>query len=142
MVLLQGCIVLPIPTPEHKVLAGKAVNPEQLAFLKPGITTKTEVMNRLGGPDAIWEDARLFVYEWAMRQGVLIWAISGGYTGAAGVEDLEKRYVLLIQFDGRDRVRRFEKVARPPLKPYGDFLKEWLADANKPASRGATNGRE
>lgn len=130
MIPLQGCIVLPIPTQENKVLAGKPVTPDQLAFLKPGITTKTEVMNRLGSPGTIWEDARLYAYEWTMRQGILVWAIGGGYTGAAGVENLEKRYMLLIQFDGRDRVRRFEKIVRPAFKTYGDILKEWVGESS------------
>lgn len=142
MILLQGCVVLPIPTQEHKVLAGKPVTPDQLAFLKPGVTTQSEVIKRLGGPDAIWEDARLYVYEWTMRQGILIWAVVGGYTGTGGVENIEKRHMLLIQFDERDRACRFEQVVRPAFKPYGKFLKEWLVNSKPTQPQATTNGRE
>lgn len=126
-----GCIVLPIPTQERKVLAGTPVTEEQLAFLVHNVTTKSEVMVHLGSPDVIWEDARLFAYNWVVRQGILVWAVGGGYSGAAGISDIPKPYILLIQFDDQDRVQRFERAVRPSNKSYGDFLKEWIADSDK-----------
>lgn len=126
LVLQAGCM-LPIPTQEHKVLAGKPVSEEQLAFLDPGVTTQREVVDRLGQPDAIWDEARLYTYHWAMRQGILLWAVGGGYSGAAGMTDLPRNYLLLIQFDEDDRVQRFERAVRPALEPYGEFLEKWVA---------------
>jgi len=126
-----GCILLPIPTQERKVLAGTPVTNEQLSFLASDVTMKSEVIDRLGSPDVIWEEARLFAYNWAVRQGILIWAVGGGYSGAAGISDIPKRYILLIQFDDQDRVQRFERAVRPAYKPYGDFLKEWIGDSDK-----------
>ncbi len=128
LVLQAGCIVLPIPTQEHKVLAGKPVTDEQLDFLVPGVTKKSEIVDRLGSPDVIWEEARLFAYNWVMRQGILIWAVGGGYSGAAGVSDLPKRYMLLVRFDDHDRVQRFGRAVWPSQKSYGDFLEEWIAE--------------
>lgn len=129
-----GCILLPIPTQERRVLAGTPVTNEQLIFLAPNVTTKNEVMDRLGSPDVIWEEARLFTYNWVVRQGILIWAVGGGYSGAAGILDIPKRYMLLIQFDDQDRVQRFERAVRPSYKSYGDFLKEWIGDSDKKSS--------
>lgn len=129
-----GCILLPIPTQERKVLAGTPVTEEQLVFLALNVTTKSEVTVRLGSPDVIWEEARLFAYNWVMRQGILVWAVGGGYSGAAGISDIPKRYMLLIQFDDQDRVQRFERAVRPPYKSYGDFLKEWIGDSDKKSS--------
>ncbi|MCD6681658.1 MAG: hypothetical protein LT102_13590 [Burkholderiaceae bacterium] len=126
LALQAGCM-LPIPTQERKVLAGKPVSEEQLAFLTPGVTTQREVVDRLGQPDAIWEEARLYAYDWVMRQGILLWAIGGGYSGAAGMADLPRNYLLLIQFDDDDRVQRFERAVRSPLESYGQFLEKWVA---------------
>lgn len=126
-----GCMLL-LPTQEE-VLAGMPVKDEQLLFLACNVTTKSDVTMRLGSPDVIWEDARLFAYNWVVRQGILVWAVGGGYSGAAGMMDIPKRYMLLIQFDGQDRVQRFERMVRPPHKSYGDFLKEWIADSDKKA---------
>lgn len=132
-----GCVFLPIPAQEHKVLAGNPVTEEQLAFLAAGVATKSEVMARLGSPDVIWEEARLFAYNWEMRQGILIWAIGAYYSGAAGISDIPKHYVLLIQFDDRDQVRRFERAVRPPYMSYGDFLKEWVQHSYGKPSAGS-----
>lgn len=134
MISQNGCILLPIPTQESKVLAGTPVTEEQLAFLVLNMTTKSEVTARLGSPDVIWEEARLFAYNWDVRQGILVWAVGGGYSGAAGVYDIPKHYMLLIQFDDQDRVQRFERAVRPSNKPYGDFLKEWIGGADKKSS--------
>jgi outer membrane protein assembly factor BamE (lipoprotein component of BamABCDE complex) len=126
---LASCVVLPVATQENKVLGGKPVSEEQLAFLAPKITTKREVLERLGRPNVIWEDARVFAYNWEMRQGILFWVVSGYTTGAAGMEDIPKHYLLLIQFDRQERVRRFARTVRPASKSYGEFLQEWLKSA-------------
>ena len=128
--MLSGCVV-PIPTPENKVLAGTRVAEEQLTFIELQETTKDTVLSRLGEPKIIWEDARIFVYEWEERRGVLIWALGGGYSSAFGAADIPARYVLIIQFGDTGRVQRFERTTRPALKSYGDFLREW---ANQPRS--------
>jgi hypothetical protein len=57
MLLQTSCIMVPIPTKEDKVLVGKPVIDEQIAFLVPKITSKKEVLDRLGNPNIIWEDA-------------------------------------------------------------------------------------
>jgi len=60
--------------------------------------------------------------------------VGAGYSGAAGISDIPKRYILLIKFDDQDRVQRFERAVRPSYKSYGDFLKEWIDDSDKKSS--------
>jgi outer membrane protein assembly factor BamE (lipoprotein component of BamABCDE complex) len=141
LILQSGCVFLPIPTQERKVLAGNPVTEEQLVFLTPHVTMKSEVMARLGSPGVIWEEARLFVYNWEMRQGILIWAVGAYYSGAAGMSDIPKHYMLLIQFDDQDRVLCFERAVRPPYKSYGNFIKDWIRDSNKKSSDVRTKDR-
>jgi outer membrane protein assembly factor BamE (lipoprotein component of BamABCDE complex) len=134
---LGGCVAVPVPTKEDKVLSGRPVTEEQIAFLTPKVTTKQEVIEQLGNPNIIWEDARVFVYNWEMRQGVLFWAAGATYSGAVGAKDIPKYYLLLIQFDDQERVLRFERTVRPSSQPYAEFLKEWIrktdtSDANDP----------
>lgn len=139
MPLLCGCLMVPIPTSERKVLAGKPVPPEQLAFLVPNVTTKTEVTDQLGSPNVIWEDAHVFAYHWVVRRGVVLLfgdvTDAGDYPGTdfvVGVSsDIPKRYVLLIQFDEQDRLRRFERAVHPAFQWYGDFLKERVGNFDK-----------
>ncbi|HEX2966039.1 MAG TPA: hypothetical protein VHO84_09640, partial [Syntrophorhabdaceae bacterium] len=124
--ILSRCVIIPIPTAESKVLAGKPVAENQLSFLTPNITPKQKVIEQLGSPDVIWEDKRVFVYIWDMRQGVLFWAVGAYMTGALGAEDIPKHCLLLIQFDEQDRVYRFERTVRPLGLSYADFLKKWI----------------
>jgi hypothetical protein len=131
IILQTGCVILPIPTTERKVLAGKPVTQEQLAFLTPNVTTKAEVIEHLGSPNVIWEEAQLFSYDWTVRGGVLLWAVAGYYSADAGMEDLPKPYSLLIQFDDHGRLRRFEKASHPAFQSYGNFLKEWVSEGDK-----------
>jgi outer membrane protein assembly factor BamE (lipoprotein component of BamABCDE complex) len=129
--LLHGCL-LPIPTKEKVVLAGTPVQDEQLAFLVAHTTTKEQVIDQLGNPDMIWEEANLFAYNWEMRKGVLIWAVAGQFSMAGGVSNIGKQYALLLRFDDKDRLTRFEKVVRPTSKSYGDFLKDWIQTSHEP----------
>jgi len=123
MLLMEGCIMAPVPTKEDRVLAGKPVTDAQLSFLTPKITTMGEVVERLGKPNIIWEDARVFVYHWDMRQGILFWAVM--WT-PGGMEDIPKHYLLLIRFDEQGRVLRFARTTRPLSQPLADFLQKWL----------------
>jgi outer membrane protein assembly factor BamE (lipoprotein component of BamABCDE complex) len=127
---LAGCVMVPIPIGEGKLLAGKLVSEEQLSFLAPGVTEAQEVVERLGNPVVIWEEARVFVYNWKMRQGILFWAIGGASQGAmaggAGMTDIPKHYLLLIRFDEQEWVRYFERAVCPLNTPYSEFLKEWV----------------
>ena len=128
-----GCCLLPVPTGEDKMLSGKQVKDEQLSFLAPGVTTRQEVIERLGNPAVIWEDARVFVYRWEMRQGILFWAVGAYYSGALGMTDLPKKYLFLIRFDEQDRVQRFERTVCPSFRSYSDCLTEWVrAETKKP----------
>ena len=121
-----GCAV-PIPLPQDTVLEGKPVTAEQIAFLTPSVTTKAEIIERLGLPSVVWEDARVMTYDWEMRQGILIWAV-GGYTGGAvGITDIPAHHLLIMEFDESWTLRRYEHATRDLLKSYPDFLVEWKA---------------
>jgi len=127
--LMDGCIMIPVPTTENKVLAGNPITEEQIAFLIPHATTQQEVVEQLGRPAVIWEDARLFVYNWKMRQGILFWAVGGASQGAmaggGGMTDIPKHYLLLIKFDKDSRVQRFERTVCPISKTCLECLKAW-----------------
>ncbi len=140
--LCAGCVVLPIPLPENKVLEGRPVKQEQLAFLTPTVTPKAQVLEKLGEPNVIWEEANLFGYYWNMRCGVIFWVAGGGGSADMGVVEVPKRYVFLIQFDQKDRVRRFEKVAHPVLTAEGEFLRQWIATTNIIHCQQPTDGKE
>ena len=134
-VWLTGCVMLPFPTSQDRMLAGKQITEEQISFVTPEITTRQEVLERLGNPRVIWEDARIFVYNWQMRQGVLFFAWGAYYTGGFGMKDIPRHYLLLIRFDEQDRVRRFERAVCPLHRSYADCLREWVESAGSAVPR-------
>jgi len=121
---IHGCVMLPIPLPE-KVLYGTKVPDENLSFIEIGVTTKTEVSERLGFPYSVWRDENIFVYFWKERWGVLLWAIGGGYSGGAGAWDINNDHFLIIQFDSKDRVKRFESTIGD-IDSYDDHISDWI----------------
>ncbi|MFN9078392.1 MAG: hypothetical protein ACK5WX_13310 [bacterium] len=118
---------MPIPLPQDTVLEGKPVTAEQIAFLTPSVTTKAEIIERLGLPSVVWEDARVMTYDWEMRQGILIWAVGGYTVGAAGITDIPAHHLLIMEFDESWTLRRYEHATRDLMKSYPDFLVEWKA---------------
>lgn len=124
--LLQACVVLPIPLDEDKVLEGRPITESQLSFMRPGSTTREEVVHRFGQPYIIWADARIFIYRWEMRQGILIWAVASNREIIGDAIDIPRHCLLLIAFDGNNVVTRFERVTRPASRPAPDFLMDWL----------------
>ena len=147
LLFIQGCIMLPIPTGEDKVLAGEQITNEELNLIRPGITTKEEVVDRLHNPDVIWEEERIFAYNWQMRWGVLLWAVAVGHgfggAFAGGAEDIiGNNYVLLIRFDSNDRVERFEVTHRSSFDSYGEHLEKWLKQIYKAPATEAPQQKE
>lgn len=122
----QGCIIM--PTGEDKVLSGRQVTAEQLAFIRPGVTVKSEIIERLGEPDVFWEDERIFAYNWQMRTGILV-PLAGHPLKPTAALHIPVRYILLIQFDPNDRVKRFEVTRPSAFDSYGEHLEQWLKQA-------------
>jgi len=114
-----GCIIIPVP--EREVLAGHKITDENTAFIQPGITTRNDVMRGLGQPSLEFEDQRIVAYTWEMFMGYFAW---GAWFQNWNIE-MGKPYVLLIAFDGNDRVVRFETKARWPFDTIQEHALKW-----------------
>jgi len=101
--LCAGCLV--VPTGEWATSRNPTrgrIERGALDTIQPGVTTREDVLLRLGEPDATLRDERLFGYCWSMNVAVFIPLVSGPATG------LPRRYLLLIEFDEEGRVKRSE----------------------------------
>jgi outer membrane protein assembly factor BamE (lipoprotein component of BamABCDE complex) len=102
--LLNGCVI--IPTPEHGagVTGGRGQIPQKtLDLIKPGVTTREDVLLLLGEPDIVDENETTFAYCWSVVEGYLFWGVGaagGGVApGAAGGGPIPKMYGVTIKFD-------------------------------------------
>lgn len=103
MVLLAGCIVVPLP--EHALLRGRgSISEKDIAFFGVGETTREDVLLQLGEPDLVLSQERSMVYYWQVSHGYFF---VGGYgSGAAG--PIAKDYLLMLEFDHAGYLDRFE----------------------------------
>ena len=92
VVWLAGCLVVPVnyyqTGSRHKVSAKS---------LKPGVTTKEELLLMLGEPDFYSEDGQRFGYAWTNVKA--IWGTSFHASG-----EYERSYVLAASFDASNRL--------------------------------------
>lgn len=131
----MGCVVIPIPIKNGGILEGTEFKKSELAFLQPSITTKTEVIERLGQPAIIWRDENTFVYRWNQLNWIVIMMVvapdpkggllTGGVDGRGGVGQIPAEYALLVKFDPMDRLLVAEIVRKPRKKSTGQFLLDW-----------------
>ena len=127
-IFLYGCIAIPIPTSENKVMSGDKISDNQLLFIEKGITSKSEIIDQLGLPDIHLIDKNIFAYNWQTRQAIVVAIV---YAGGIQAEDIPKNYVLLLRFDSEDIVKNYEITTRSWFESYGDHLMEWSQENEK-----------
>jgi hypothetical protein len=120
---LGACIAVPIPQ-DHFHGRVAAVDP---LTIKPGETTQEDVLLRMGDPDAILVDERVFAYQWDHVKWGVLWIIGTQGGGTGGVIEVPTHEMFLVQFDGTGHVRHADHAIRPRDVPWGEFLKKWSA---------------
>jgi hypothetical protein len=120
--VISGCAV-PLPATE-RLMAGTPIQAESTGFLVRHATTMAEVREKLGPPRFIWEDARLFVYHWDVRQAILV--IAAPSSSAGGIGEIPQQRTFIVRFDAESRVASWGTAVWPLTKSLPDFLREWL----------------
>jgi len=105
---LTGCIYIPVPSDSPARPTGSAIENEGLNLIKVGTTTRENMLLMFGEPDGIFKDQNLFVYRWERRRGVAFGfaTVPGGPVPFWNKVSLD--YLLLIEFDERGFVKRYE----------------------------------
>jgi len=106
LVMMAGCIVIPVPTGEKPYYA------EAIPNLEVGVTSKSEVLQEFGVPDVTYHRDSELIYittqeSWKVAWGFILLAPGAGEAGG-GVETLHKRFVLSLSFDTKDVLSEFE----------------------------------
>jgi outer membrane protein assembly factor BamE (lipoprotein component of BamABCDE complex) len=117
---LCSCLAVPIPQ-DH--VYGRVANTDPLT-IKTGVTTQEDILLRLGDPDVVVADERVFVYEWEHVKWGVLWIVPVP-NGTGGLIEVPTHEMLLIQFDQSGRVQRADHTVRPRDVEFGEFLKNW-----------------
>jgi hypothetical protein len=110
---LAGCLVIPVDY--HAAGSRHNVNAKTCEGLRPGVTTREEILLTLGEPNFVSEDGQRLGYAWTKVKA--LWFVGGYGAGAAG--EVERSYVLETCFDGSHRVShvRLLKAWGPAVPP-------------------------
>ncbi len=93
----------------------RSLESRSVAFIKPGSTTREEVLTEFGAPTDVFENERIFTYRMILRDRVGLTSVSGTPGVAYDVPRFVGGYHLIIVFDAQGIVVRYRL-----LKP-GDF---------------------
>jgi outer membrane protein assembly factor BamE (lipoprotein component of BamABCDE complex) len=109
--VLTSCVYIPIA---HTV-GEKSVDANNLDWIRAGETTKEDVLHALGCPAE--NGPAYFLYNWKIHRGYWIFAIGGGYSGAAAGGSTASYGQLRILFDQSDKVTEFKVDSRFKVEP-------------------------
>jgi len=99
LVMMTGCIVIPVPTGE------KPYYDKAIPNLEVGVTRKSEVLQELGVPDVTYHRGSELIYITTQESWKIAYLVA---YGGAGVDTLYKRFVLSVSFDTQDVLTAFE----------------------------------
>jgi outer membrane protein assembly factor BamE (lipoprotein component of BamABCDE complex) len=120
-ILLLSLVLSALSACRH-VTVGFALTRKQVAFVKPGVTTRSEVLENLKEPLLDLPADRTMVYVWQTRQG-LHPTFGGEKYDIGGGSD---RWLYCIRFDADDRVMKHETIRQhaeeSPIKAAQDWL--------------------
>jgi hypothetical protein len=101
LLINSSCIYVPIPA--NSLLSQKGVIPKDIIkSLKPGETTREELLLLVGEPDARYEQDRYFIYEWEVSEA-LVGTLGGG-------ADVYIKHYFCVEFDEDNRIKRLEHI--------------------------------
>jgi hypothetical protein len=104
LVYVSGCVIIPLsPDRSAPALAGHKLGEKELEFIIAGVTTRDEVITRLGNPSVELDGFGIFAYPWMELKRN--WVVAGvSPAGLGGVSIPETRDLTLFVAIGRDGV--------------------------------------
>lgn len=114
-VAVGGCIIIPLPKSDYTLSFDERAKEQMAAFIKPSVTTKQEVIERLGPSVVDLSDWNILAYQPPyehVRDVLFLYALPRStIAGGFDVEVVSKR-VLFISLDG-ETVSHNELIMRP-----------------------------
>ena len=126
VLLLTSCVgILPMPnfsrTPEN----GKVIQSEQVSFIRPGLTTRQEVTNRLGCEFRDSPRAPALAYSWEIPGGRGLWWLACMEGGVSGEFEWSYWRAFFVLFDADDVVAETKFVRLGGKKSLDEQLEQW-----------------
>jgi hypothetical protein len=127
VVLIGGCVVIPIPALQDSVVSGRSVAESEVRSMVSHGEDAGNVRTRLGSPTIDFGPRRVYVYHWAVNKGAIVWLLGGNWGAIGGIEPLAETNLLLIAFDTQGKVLNAGTVGFHPFDTIGQHLRDWLS---------------
>lgn len=129
---LTGCVgVIAVPSLSNQPIGGKVIPHRDANFIKPGKTTKAEVIRNLGTGYRDSIRVAAIAYPWELPGGKwLSWGliyipIADWSSGGSASGDLTRWRALFLDFDARGIVTRKEFVRLKSNRTLDEQLESW-----------------
>jgi hypothetical protein len=102
---------------------GLSMTAERTAFIRHGITTRTEVVETLGPPLYDHGPERTIAYAWETE------GVGWGYSVFGRYHEIDRkhdRWLFCVHFDDSNRVDRHGKTRQPETESWKESILRWL----------------
>lgn len=124
ILLINSSCPVYIPLPAHDLRSVKGVISNNLIeSLKPGETTREDLLLLAGAPDERYEQDRYFIYEWEASEGMIGLVIPGG---SGSSQDHIVVHYLCVEFDEDSRIIRYEHIKSGLFKTANEAYNEMI----------------
>ncbi len=134
-VLFAGCVgVAPLPVVSRTPEYGQRLEPVHCSFIRPGQTTRAEVIARLGSNCVAFRRTHSIAYTWEMRGGGGVWwlvLVGPGGGVATGDQWVGGWRGFFVAFDQRDVVRAAELRKLSASRSLDENMDRWVAGLPK-----------
>jgi outer membrane protein assembly factor BamE (lipoprotein component of BamABCDE complex) len=124
--LLQGCVA--IPASGKKVTGGTRIENKDVAFIKIGETTRSDIIQSLGTPTEAYSNSNISVYWWSHVAGYGVglppFSLFTPFNDDV-YKEIERDEFFLVQFDDHDLVRKFGFRHGPIWGSRENFIINW-----------------
>jgi hypothetical protein len=117
--------VIPIPPDSSKPIAGRVLTGADAAFIKPGVTSRQEVVQRLGRCTREIPRAGAVAYTWEKPIWEWVFFAAGPYGGTSGSVPAGGWHALLIAYDERGLARKKEITSLSHRRSLDDQVVRW-----------------
>lgn len=125
--ILAGCLIIPIPSFENKVVSGENVADSQVrAMIYPGDNAR-DIKARLGIPAVDFGPGKIFVYQWGIKKGSIAWLLGGPGAATGGIEPWTEVNLFFIAFDTEGKVLKSGTAEFHAFDTIGEQVRDWLS---------------
>ena len=123
--LLTGCVVVPVPEFSNQPMHGTKLRAEDIAFIRVGATSASELFGTLGTNCLCDPRQRAVAFSWELPGGQAIWCWCVPYGGGDDEFEWSRWRALLVAFDTNNIVTAANSKHLSSSKSLHEQLEVW-----------------